>query len=161
MSVGDERDPAERGYLRLFYRDWHPTPLGRIVNQVNGWVSARFGPSVQQVIEVRGRTSGKIRSTPVVVTPVNGERYLVSMLGPDSEWVKNVIAADGTAVLRHGRRERVHLVEVAPAARAPVLSEYVRIARSGRQHLPLKPGAPLSDFAAIAERYPVFRIERV
>ena len=157
--MGDERDPAERGYQRLFYRNWHPTPLGRIVNRVNGWVSARFGPPLQQLLEVRGRVSGTTRATPVVVTPLNGERYLVSMLGPDSEWVKNVLAADGIAVLRHGRRERVHLVEVAPAARAPVLSEYVRIARSGRHHLPLKPGAPLSDFAAIAERHPVFRIE--
>ena len=23
--------PAERGYLRLFYRDWHPTHLGKLV----------------------------------------------------------------------------------------------------------------------------------
>jgi deazaflavin-dependent oxidoreductase (nitroreductase family) len=157
--MGNERDPAERGHLRLFYRDWHPTRLGRVVNRLNGWVSARFGPSLQQVIEVRGRTSGKIRSTPVVVSAVNGSRYLVSMLGPESEWVKNVIAADGMAVLRHGRREHVHLVEVPPSERAPVLREYVRIARSGRQHLPVGPGRPLSEFAAIADRYPVFRIE--
>jgi hypothetical protein len=82
------------------------------------------------------------------------------MLGADSEWVKNVLAANGIAVLRHGRREQVHLVLVPPSERAPVLREYARIARSGRQHLPLKPGAALSEFAAIADRYPVFRVER-
>jgi hypothetical protein len=35
----------------------------------------------------------------------------------------------------------------------------VRIAKSGRQHFPLAVGAPLSDFEAIAERYPVYRID--
>jgi len=35
----------------------------------------------------------------------------------------------------------------------------VRIALSGRQHFPLPVGAPLSDFEAIAERYPVYRID--
>jgi len=35
------RDPAERsGYLRLFYRDWRPTRLGRLVNGVWAWLSA-------------------------------------------------------------------------------------------------------------------------
>ena len=34
-------DPAERsGYLRLFYRDWRPTRLGRLVNGVWAWLSA-------------------------------------------------------------------------------------------------------------------------
>jgi hypothetical protein len=35
----------------------------------------------------------------------------------------------------------------------------VRIASSGRQHFPLAVGAPLSEFEAIAERYPVYRID--
>ncbi len=154
-----ERDPAERGVLRLFYRDWHPTRLGRIVNRLNGWVSARFGPPVQQVLEVRGRTSGRTRATPVVVVPLGADQFLVSMLGPGSEWVRNVAAADGIAALRHGRRQRVRVVEVPVDERAPVLREYVRIARSGRRHFPVTPGAPLASFAAIAEHYPVFRIE--
>jgi len=46
-----------------------------------------------------------------------------------------------------------------PEKRAPILREYVRIASSGRQHFPLPIGAPLSDFQAIAGRYPVYRIE--
>jgi hypothetical protein len=43
--------------------------------------------------------------------------------------------------------------------RAPILREYVRIAPSGRQHFPLAIEAPLSDFDAIAGRYPVYRID--
>ncbi len=81
------------------------------------------------------------------------------MLGPQSEWVKNVEANGGDAVIRQGRRERVHLVPVPTEQRAPVLREYVRIATSGRTHFPVAKGAPLADFEAIADRYPVFRID--
>jgi hypothetical protein len=35
----------------------------------------------------------------------------------------------------------------------------VRIATSGRRHFPLSVDAPLADFEAIAERYPVYRID--
>ena len=59
------------------------------------------------------------------------------MRGPGSDWVKNVEAAQGDAVIRRGRRRRVHLVAVLPEQRAPILREYVRIASSGRQHFPL------------------------
>jgi len=90
---------------------------------------------------------------------VDDKRYLVSMLGAESDWVKNVEAAHGDAVIRQGRRRRVHLVAVPPAQRAPILQEYVRIASSGRQHFPLPVGAPLFEFDAIAGRYPVFRID--
>ena len=161
MGTPSFSDPAERNlFLKFFYRDWRPTPLGRWVNRVQGWLAAAgLPPSFQVVLEVRGRTSGQLRSNPVVVATVNGQRYLVSMLGTESDWVKNVDAAHGEAVLRHGRRQRVHLVPVPAAERAPVLREYLRIAPSGRQHFPLRPDAPLADIAAIAVNYPVYRIE--
>ena len=100
-----------------------------------------------------------MRSNPVVIATVDGKRYLVSMLGPESDWLKNVEAAHGEAVIRQGRRSRVHLVTVPPEERAPILREYVRIALSGRAHFPLPVGAPLAEFEAIAARYPVYRID--
>lgn len=157
----EQRDPAERGKLRYFYRGWRPTRLGRLVNRLWGLVAAtRLSPTLLQRLEVRGRTSGKVRSVPVVVATVDGERYLVSMLGPRSDWVLNVEAAGGSAVLRRGRAERIRLVAVPPEERAPVLREYVRVATSGREHFPVEPGAPLSEFSAIAGRYPVYRVIR-
>jgi len=154
-------DPAERNALmRLFYRDWRPTRLGRWVNRLQGFLAgAGLPPSFQVVLEVRGRSSGHTRSTPVVVANVQGTRYLVSMLGAASDWVKNVEAAAGEAVIRHGRRQRVRLVPVPAEQRGPVLREYVRIAPSGRQHFPLAVDAPLPAFEAIAAHYPVFRID--
>jgi hypothetical protein len=100
-----------------------------------------------------------MRSSPVVIATVEGKRYLTSILGPGSDWVKNVEAAHGEAIIRQGRRHRVRLVAVPPEQRAPILQEYVRIAPSGRKHFPLSVSAPLADFEAIVEDYPVYRIE--
>jgi hypothetical protein len=81
------------------------------------------------------------------------------MLGPDSDWVKNVEAAKGEVVLVHGRRRPMHLVMVPTAERAPILRAYVNAATSGRHHIPIDVDAPLSDFHAVAERYPVYRMD--
>ena len=155
------KDPAERSALmRLFYRDWRPTRLGRKINQIQGlWSAIGLPPDFMAVLEVRGRSSGQRRANPIVIATVDDQKYLVSMLGPASDWVKNVEAASGRAVIRHGRRRDVQLVPVPPDQRAPILREYVRIAPSGRQHFPVEVGAPLSDFAAIAKDYPVYRID--
>jgi deazaflavin-dependent oxidoreductase (nitroreductase family) len=161
MNHPRHSDPAEQSALmRLIYRDWRPTRVGRRVNRFSGWWSGLgLPPRFQAVLEVRGRKSGRRRSNPVVIATLEGKRYLVSMLGPGSDWVKNVEAAQGDAVIRQGRRRPVHLVAVPPEERAPILREYVRIASSGRQHFPLPVGAPRSDFEAIAGRYPVYRID--
>ncbi len=163
MKNTAHRDPAERSPLmRLFYRNWRPTRFGRRVNRFWCWWSALgLPPWIMAALEVRGRASGRTRSTAVVIAAVAGKRYLVSMLGPRSDWARNVEAARGDAVLRQGRRRRVHLVPVPSEERAPILREYVRIASSGRQHFPLPVGAPLADFAALAARYPVYRIDPV
>lgn len=160
MKSSTHVDPAERNPVwRLFYRGWRPTRIGRWANRVAGWWSAFGLSSKAAVLEVRGRASGRPRSTPVVIATVGGSRYLVSMLGHGSDWVKNAEAAGGDAVLRQRRRLHVRLVGVPPAERAPILSEYMRVATSGRRHLPVPVDAPLSQFHAIAERYPVYRIE--
>lgn len=157
--LGRPRDPAERGFMRYFYRGWRPTPLGKFVNRTQVWWSgAGLPPHFQVVLEVRGRKSGDVRPLPVAIATVADERYLVSMLGNNAGWVRNVEAANGDAVIRHGRRRRISLVPVPVEERAPVIQEYVRIAQSGRKHFPVGVGAPLADFEAIADRYPVFRI---
>jgi len=116
MSNASHSDPAERSVLmRLFYHNWRPTRLGRWINRFSCWWSGLgLPPRFQAALELRGRTSGRRRSIPVVVATVEGKRYLVSMLGPDSDWVKNVEAARGEAVIRQGRGRLVHLVAVPP-----------------------------------------------
>jgi deazaflavin-dependent oxidoreductase (nitroreductase family) len=81
------RDPAERsGYLRLFYRDWRPTRLGKFVNGVLAWLwGLGLTPRVLLTLQVKGRRSGRLRTNVVVVARHDGQRYLVSMLGEGSE----------------------------------------------------------------------------
>ncbi len=124
MSSPAPTDPAERKLMmRLFYRGWRPTLAGRWVNRLMAlWSALGLPPKIQAVLEVRGRASGRTRANPVAIASVEGKEYLVSMLGPRSEWVKNVEAAHGDAVLRQGRRRAVRLVPVparGPGARAP------------------------------------------
>jgi len=163
MSNARHSDPAEHSpVLRLFYRDWRPTRIGRWVNRLARWWTALgLASSEMAVLDVRGRVTGRRHSTPVVIATVAGKQYLVSMLGPGADWVKNVEAAQGAAILRHGLQRPVHLVRVPQAERAPILSEYVRVATSGRYHLPVAVDAPLSEFRKIAADYPVYRIDPV
>jgi hypothetical protein len=95
------------------------------------------------------------------MTVMAGERYLVSMLGEEANWVKNVRAAGGRAVLRHGITERVRLEEVDVSQRAPILKAYVQIAPGARPHMPVTKDAPISEFENLAAQYPVFSVETV
>lgn len=160
-AEGPDADPAERSaFNRLFYRHRRPTWLGHWVSQVFCW-GARAGltPRSWVSLEVRDRVSGRMRADAVVVPSVAGKRYVVSMFGTVSDWVRNLEAAQGDAVIAHGSSVRVRLVPVRAEERAPILREYVRVASSGRRHFPVPVGAPLAEFAAIAARYPVYRIE--
>jgi hypothetical protein len=161
MDTFTNRDPAERRvFNRLFYRNRRPTWLGHWVSQFFCWW-ARVGlpPRSWFALEVRDRVSGRMRADAVVVPTVAGERYIVSMFGTISDWVQNIEAAHGDAVVCHGGSLPVRLVPVPSEERAPILREYVRVASSGRKHFPLPVGAPLAAFAAIATQYPVYRIE--
>jgi hypothetical protein len=154
-------DPAEeRRYLRFFYDGWRPTRLGKLVNGAWAWVAGLgLTPKILLTLQVKGRTSGRLRTNVLVPTKVDGQRYLVSMLGDGSEWVRNVRAAGGAAFIKRGRSRPVRLTEIPPEARAPVLKAYCKVATSGRHHFPVPYDAPIAEFEAIAADYPVFRID--
>ena len=116
-------------------------------------------PRRMVTLEVPGRRSGKLTSFPLMMAEYQGERYLVAMLGENANWVANLRAAGGRAVLRHRVRETVRLEEVDPRARAPILQRYLRIAPGARPHIPLDWRAPLADFEEIAAQYPMFRVK--
>jgi pimeloyl-ACP methyl ester carboxylesterase len=89
---------------------------------------------------------------------IEGERYLVSMLGADVDWAQNVKAAGGDVTLRHRRCEEARLEEVAADRRAPVLKAYLKRAPGARPHLPIDKDAPLSEFERVSAQFPVFRV---
>ncbi len=141
------------------YRGGRPNWLASLLNR--GWATIHglgIAPDYLVTLEVTGRRSGRMIRLPLVMVRVDAERYLVSMLGTEADWVRNVQAAEGKAVLRHGRREEVRLVEVPIQQRAPILKAYLQKAPGARGHVVIDKDAPLSEFARVAAQYPVFRV---
>ena len=140
-----------------FYR--RPTKVTQTFNRFMSWLaSLGLMPSDTVTLEVKGRRSGMVRSNVVTWVKQDGERYLVSPRG-ESEWVRNVRAADGEAVVRHRGRQRVRLEEVPAEERAPIIKAYLaKTAMATRAHFGVDPKAEIEEFDAIAARHPVFRI---
>ena len=144
------------------YRGGRPNIVARIQNR--GWAilhSLGIFPGRYVTLEVVGRKSGKMVSFPLAMTVINGERYLVSMLGEDTNWVRNVRAAGGKARLIHGISEQVLLEEVEISQRAPILKAYLQIAPGARPHIPVSKDAPIAEFEKIVSKYPIFRLEAI
>lgn len=144
---------------RWLYRGRRPNAVARALNR--GWAelyALGIAPNYLVTLQVVGRRTGRPIAFPLVMAVVEGERYLVSMLGADVAWVRNLRAAGGSALLRHGRTERVHLEEVPVEERGPLLKAYLKRAPGARPHLPVDKDAPLEAFQALASRIPVFHV---
>jgi hypothetical protein len=144
---------------RWQYRGGRPRWSARVTNRLGALAfAAGIGPNRAATLEVRGHKSGRTISFPVVVADYQGQRYLVAMLGQKTNWVRNLRADDGRAVLRSGRPESVSLVEDLSDNRAAILRRYLELAPGARPFFPIDRRAPLDDFARIVDQYPVFRV---
>jgi deazaflavin-dependent oxidoreductase (nitroreductase family) len=143
-----------------FYR--RPTKVTQAFNRLVSWLSSRgLMPSKTVTLEVEGRRSGQTRSVVINWVEHEGERYFVSVRG-ETEWVRNVRAAGGEAVIRRRERQKVGLEEMPAEQRAPIIKAYLgENAMTTRQHFGVDPKAEIGEFEAIAARHPVFRIVRV
>ena len=124
------------------------------------WLTAR-GISLygSRVLVVRGRTSGELRSTPVNLLELDGERYLVAPRG-NTQWVRNARAA-GEGELHLGKRvERVQLVELPADQRLPVLRVYLTKWGwvVGRFVEGLSKNSTDAEITAVAPGMPVFHV---
>lgn len=115
------------------------------------------------ILSVPGRKSGQMRTTPVSLLTVDGQRYMVGGM-IDADWVKNVRAA-GWGTLAHGRnQERVTLSELPEVERVPILRAFPKLVPGGVSffqklyNLPRDRAALPDAFAALAPRSTVFRI---
>jgi deazaflavin-dependent oxidoreductase (nitroreductase family) len=121
----------------------------------------RMGISMwgSRVLAVKGRTTGEVRTTPVNVLTLDGERYLVAPRGI-TQWVRNIRVA-GQGDLRVGRRvETVVVDEVPDHAKPVILRAYLRRWKweVGQFFDGVGPDATDEELLAIAPGYPVFRI---
>jgi deazaflavin-dependent oxidoreductase (nitroreductase family) len=146
---------------RRLYPGGRPNRLARVLNRLSVvQVAAGLLPERVVTLEVPGRSSGRTVSFPLVAVEQDGATYLVAMLGRRTNWVRNVAANGGRAVLRRRRGEpvAVELQEVDPADRAPILKRFLAVAPGARPHIPVDRHAPLADFARVAPDHPVFRV---
>lgn len=125
----------------------------------NAFVSllARAGIGPIQLLTTRDRRTGRPRTTPVVAVEHAGARWLVAPYGTVG-WVRNA-RRDPQVRLRYGRTTQEYRArEVGADEAGPVLKRYVAVATKTRSQFGPHPDAPAADFAAEAERHPVFEL---
>jgi deazaflavin-dependent oxidoreductase (nitroreductase family) len=80
---------------------WNKAGLNRITKHIAPWMPG-FG-----VVVHRGRSSGRLYQTPVNVFATEDGYVLALTYGPDTDWVKNVLAAGGCELRTRGRAIRL------------------------------------------------------
>lgn len=122
-----------------------------------------FGAEQPLVLTVRGRRSGKPRSTPITPMAVDAKRYAFAVF-PGADWVANVRAAE-EVTLAYGRHtERVRLVELPSQEARPVLRLFPVQVPAGVGFLKnsglVNDGTP-DELEGLVGRLPVFRIDPI
>ena len=80
---------------------WNKAGLNRVTRHIAPWM-----PGLGVVIH-RGRRSGRRYQTPVNVFPAADGYVLALTYGPDTDWVRNVLAAGGCELRTRGRTVRL------------------------------------------------------
>lgn len=136
-----------------------PSTVERLFNRAFGFVvGLGLGPSHIHQLQVRGRKSGKLYTTPVDLLELNGKRYLVAPRGR-TQWVRNAEAA-GEVVLKKGsQRARFRLRVLNDVEKLPILKAYLdSFRREVQRYFAVAAGSPPEAFAEIASSYPAFEL---
>lgn len=123
----------------------------------------RLGISLygSRVLEVRGRSSGQPRRTPVNLLTFDGQRYLVAPRG-DTQWARNLRVSGEGRLLVGPRSEGFTAVELSDDQKPPVLRAYLKRWKweVGAFFDGVGPDSSEEDLRAAAPRHPVFQIMR-
>jgi hypothetical protein len=136
-----------------------PSPVERIFNRIYGFlVGIGVGFSYNYLLQVKGRKSGKLYSTPVDLLEMEGKRFLVAPRGR-TQWVRNAEVA-GEILLKKGRQSnRFKMRPLAGPEKLQVLKAYLdRFRREVQGYFPVPAESPAGAFEQIAENYPAFEI---
>lgn len=122
-----------------------------------------LGPNA--LITIRGRKSGKPRTTPIALIEIDGRRWVSSPFG-DVNWVRNLRASRAATLTVGRRRQAVTAIELSQEERVAffrdLMGPFVRRIPLGLGRFLLGSvlGAKeiLDDPASAAERHPVFEL---
>ncbi len=136
-----------------------PTALERLFNKLFGFlVGLGLALPHNYLLQVRGRKTGRLYSTPVDVLTRDGQRFLVAGRGY-TQWVHNALAS-GTVSLKKCRQyEEFCLRAVSDEEKPAILKAYLdRFKLTVQRYFPVPAGSPAEAFRPLATRYPVFEL---
>jgi deazaflavin-dependent oxidoreductase (nitroreductase family) len=136
-----------------------PTAVEKIFNRVFGFlVGLGLGFSHSYLLEVRGRKSGKLYSTPVDLLEQNGKRYLVAPRGR-TQWVRNAEAAGEITLKKGSTSLKFRLRPLPDAEKPPILKAYLdNFKREVQTYFSIPAGSPVEAFTELAATYPAFEL---
>ena len=136
-----------------------PTSTELFFGRVLGFlVGIGICPSYSYLLEVRGRKSGKIQSTPVNLLEVNGRQFLVAPRGR-TQWVRNAEAAGEVTLKKRSVRRKFRLRPLQDSEKPDLLKTYLtRYRVAVQKFFPVAPDSPVEAFAEIAADYPAFEL---
>jgi hypothetical protein len=135
-----------------------PSSFEKAFNRLLGAVAGiGLGPSYVHLLQVKGRKSGKLHSTPVSLLEINGKTFLVAPRGR-TQWARNAEVADEISLKRRSTH-KFRLRPLADSEKPPVLKAYLANYKGAvGRFFPVSPDAPLEAFAQIAAGYPAFEL---
>jgi hypothetical protein len=136
-----------------------PSALEALFNRAFGFlVGLGIGPAYMQLLQVRGRKTGRVYSSPVNLLQFNNKPYLVAPRGR-TQWVRNA-ETSGEIVLKRGTTSRKYRLQPLSEVEKPeILKLYLENYKSaGQRYFPVPAGSPTAAFAPIASNYPVFAL---
>jgi hypothetical protein len=136
-----------------------PTAMERAFNRLFGFlVGLGFGLNHNYLLQVRGRKSGRLCSTPIDLLEIGGKRFLVAPRGR-TQWIRNAEAA-GEVTQKKGRsRQSYRLQPVADPEKPELLKAYLDSFKTTVQrYFPVPAGSAVQVFASLAANYPVFEL---
>ena len=154
---GEAASDARGGGTRRPARQYDPGRGRHVENTImSALVRAGLVPR-SYLLTTQGRKTGRARTNPVVPVEHGGRRWLVAPYGPVS-WVHNARATGRVSLARRRNTRDYTVREVPPDEAGPVLTQYVRIARATRPYFQATKDSPVAEFAAEADRHPVFEL---
>ncbi len=136
-----------------------PSPAEKVFNRIFGFlVGLGLGMRHNCLLQVRGRMSGRLYSTPVNVLDREGRRYLVAPRG-EAQWVRNARASRQVMLKKGRRRESFELLVIPDEAKPEILKAYLDSFKTTVQrYFPIPAGSGPEAFAPMSSRYPVFEL---
>jgi deazaflavin-dependent oxidoreductase (nitroreductase family) len=146
--------------LRLVAENFQKeSPLARFFNRLMGRaVKLGIAPGYMRLLEVRGRKSGKLFTTPVNLLEFKGRLLLVAARG-ETAWARNARAAGRVTLRRGSSAQSLRVRELADADKPEVIKAFLdRFASQVQRFFDVPAGSPPEAFLAVASRTPVFEL---